>query len=98
MTTLQNMSEQSLTPDSLVPIMLKYVDGWGQNAIFVALTMRCKIKIAWEWQRRPTAATTQHPMPDLITPPSLCLLLTIQQWKKKIEAGLLQRHIAATNT
>ncbi len=37
MTTLQEMGEQPLTPDSLVPIMLKSADRWDQVATFVAL-------------------------------------------------------------
>ncbi len=39
MTALQEIVEQPLTPDSLVPIMLKSADGWDQVAAFVALTM-----------------------------------------------------------
>ncbi len=69
MATLQEMGEQPLTADSLVPIMLKNAEGWDQVAAFVALTMRRKMEIVWERQGRPIAATTQHPMPDLtITP------------------------------
>ncbi len=68
MTTLQKKGEQPLTPDSLVPIMLKTVNGWDQWAAFVSLTMRCKMEIAWEWQRRPIAAATQQPIPDLTIP------------------------------
>ncbi len=36
-----------------------------QVAAFVALTMRHKIEIVQEWQRRLIATTTQRPMPDL---------------------------------
>ncbi len=66
MTTLQEMDEQPLTPNSLVTIMLKSAVGWDQVAAFVGLTMDRKIEIAWEFQRRPIAAT-QHPMKDLAT-------------------------------
>ncbi len=97
MTTLQEMGEQPFTPDSLVPIMLKSADGWDQVAAFVALTMRRKMEIVQEWQRWPTAAAIQHPMLELTTPlPGLPL--ATHQRKKMIQAGLLQRHMAATNT
>ncbi len=69
MTTLQEMGEQPLTPDSLVQIMLKSADGWDQAAAFVALTMCRKIEIVRERQRRAIAAATQHPMQDLAIPP-----------------------------
>ncbi len=46
MTTLQEMGEQPLTTDSLVPTMLKSADRWDQVAAFVALTMRRKMEIA----------------------------------------------------
>ncbi len=62
MTTPQKMGEQPITPDSLVPIMLKSTDGWDQMAAFVTLTMRHKMEIAWERQRRPIATATQQPM------------------------------------
>ncbi len=39
MTTLQEMGEQPLTSNSLVPIMLKSADRWDHVATFVALTM-----------------------------------------------------------
>ncbi len=68
MTTLQKMGEQPLTPDSLLSIILKSADGWDQVAAFLALTMRCKMEIAQERQRRPIAAITQHPMLYLATP------------------------------
>ncbi len=51
-----------------VLIMLKIAEGWDQMAVFVALTMRRKMEIAWEWQWRPIAAATQHPMLDLAIP------------------------------
>ncbi len=38
MTTLQEMGEKSLIPDSLVPIMLWSAEGWDQVVAFVALT------------------------------------------------------------
>ncbi len=76
MTTLQEMCEQSLTPDSLLPIMLRSADGWDQVAAFVALTMRPKTEIEWEQQTRPIAAATQHPMVGPRNPPP-CLLLAI---------------------
>ncbi len=72
MITRQKKVEQHLTPDSLVPIMLKSADGWGQVAVFGALTMRRKMKKVQERPRRPIAATTQHPMPDLAIPPPIC--------------------------
>ncbi len=65
MTTLQEMGEQSLTLDSLAPIMLKSADGWHQVAAFVSLTMRRKMKIVWKRQKRSIAAATQHPMLNL---------------------------------
>ncbi len=99
MTSLQEMGEQPLTPDSLVPIILKRVDGWDQVASFVTLTMHRKMEIAQEWQRRHIAATTQHPMPDFAIPPPLCLPSATQQQKKKtIQACLPQRHLAAFKT
>ncbi len=76
MTTQQEMGEQPLTPDNLVPIMLKSADGWDQVAAFVALTMRRKMEIAWERQRQPTAIATQHPMTDLAIPLPVFLLAT----------------------
>ncbi len=70
MTTLQEMGEQPHTPDSLVPIMLKSADGWYQMAALVTWTMHRKMEIVRKRQRRPLAAATQHPMPDLAIPPS----------------------------
>ncbi len=61
MTALEKIGELPLTPDSLVPIMLKSAERWDQVAAFVALTMRRKMEIAQEH--------TQHPMPDLASPP-----------------------------
>ncbi len=66
MTALEKTGEPPLTPDSLVPIMLKSAEGWDQVAAFVALTIRRKMVIVREW---PIATTTQHPMPDLANPP-----------------------------
>ncbi len=60
--------EPPLTPDSLIPIMLKSAEGWDQVAAFVALIMCRKMEIAREQQGRPIAAATQHPMPDLAIP------------------------------
>ncbi len=60
MTTLQEMGEEPLTPDSLVLIMLRSVEGWDHVAALVALTMRHKIELACERQRRPVAATIQY--------------------------------------
>ncbi len=68
MTALEKMGKSPLTPDSLVPIMLKSAEVWDQVATFVALTLRCKMEIVRERQGRPIAATTQHPMPDLAMP------------------------------
>ncbi len=68
MTTLPEMGEQPFTPDSLMPIMLKSADRWDQVAAFVALTMRRKMEVVWEQQRRPIATTTQHPLLDLAIP------------------------------
>ncbi len=58
MTTLQEMSEQPLTRDSLVPIMLRSADGWDQVAAFGTLTMRYKMEIAQERQRWLIATAT----------------------------------------
>ncbi len=69
MTALKKMGEPPLTPDSLVPIMLKSTEGWDQVAAFVALTMRHKMEIAREWQGLSIAAATQHPMLGLAIPP-----------------------------
>ncbi len=69
MTTLQEMGEHPLAPDSLVLIMLKNAERWDQVAAFVALTMCRKMEIAQERQRRPIAAT-QHPGPR--HPPCVC--------------------------
>ncbi len=71
-TTLQDMGEEPLTPDSLVPIMLKSADSWDQVAAFVALTMCHKMEIVWEQQRRPIATATQHPTLDLTITPHVC--------------------------
>ncbi len=95
-TTLQKMGEQFLTQDSLIPIILKSSDGWDQVAAFVTLAMRCKMEIPWEWQRQPIAAANQYPMLGCAIPPRLPS--ATQQWKKMIQAGLLQRHMAAINT
>ncbi len=65
MTTLQKMCEQPLTPDRLIPIMLKSAEDWDQVVAFVALTMHHKMEITWELQRRPIATTAQHPMLNL---------------------------------
>ncbi len=94
MTALEKMGKPPLTPDSLVPIMLKSAEKWDQVAAFVALTMRRKMEIAQERQRWPIAvATTQHPMLDLAPPP---LPSATQQRKQKmIQAGPLRRHQAA---
>ncbi len=99
MTTPQEMGKQPLTPDSLVPIMLKSADRLNQVAAFITFTMRHKVEVAQEWQRWPITAATQHPMPDLAAPPPRCLPLVTQQQKKKtIQACLPQRHLAAINT
>ncbi len=99
MTALQEMGEQPLTVDSLVPITLKIADGWDQVTAFVTLTMRCKMEIMWERQRRPIATATQRPMPDLAStqpPPSRSPLTTQQQKRKKtIQTGLTRRHLLA---
>ncbi len=55
MTTLQEMGEQSLTQDNLVPIMLRSTKGWGQ-VTSVTLTMRHKMELTQERQKRPIAA------------------------------------------
>ncbi len=94
MTTLQEIGEQPLTPDSLVLIMLKSTDGWDQVAAFVALTMHRKMEIAREWQRRPSR---RHPAPNAGPRHPSCLPSATQQWKQKktIQVGLLRRHPAA---
>ncbi len=56
------MGEESLTPHSLVPIMLRSSEGWDQLAAFVALTMSHKVKLAWERQRRSITVAIQHPV------------------------------------
>ncbi len=56
MTTLQEMGEQPLTPDSLVPIMLKSAEGWDQMAAFVALTIQAGLL-----QRHPAANSPPRP-------------------------------------
>ncbi len=53
MTALEKMGEPPLTPDCLIPIMLKSAEGWDQVATFVALTMRRKMEIVREWQGGP---------------------------------------------
>ncbi len=94
MTTLQEMGEQPLTPDSLVLIMLRNANGWDQVAAFVTLTVHRKMEIVRERHRRPIAAAIQHPMLDITILP--CLPSATQQWKQKtIQAGLLRRHSAA---
>ncbi len=60
MTTPQRVSEQALTPDSLVSIMLGSANGWDQVAAFVTLTMHHKMELAREWQRRLIGATIQY--------------------------------------
>ncbi len=46
-------------------------EGWDQVVVFVALIMCYKMELVRERQRRPTAAATQHSMPDLANPPPL---------------------------
>ncbi len=92
MTALEKMGERPLTPDSLIPIMLKSAEGWDQVAAFVAMTTRRKMEIAREC---PIAAATQHPMPDLAIPPPFLLSATQQRKQRTIQAGLLWRHPAA---
>ncbi len=45
MTTIQETGEQPLTPNSLVPILLRSAEGWDQVASFVALTMHWKMEL-----------------------------------------------------
>jgi len=66
MTALQEMGEQPLTPDTMVPTLLRSEAGWDRIAAFVASVMRSKMESAWERQR---AAAHQRPMPDLAIPP-----------------------------
>ncbi len=73
MTTLQEMDEQSLTPDSLILIMLKRAGKWDQVAVFVTLTMCREMEIAWEWQRQLIAPAAQDPMPDLAISPMFAI-------------------------
>ncbi len=68
MTTLQKKGEQSLTPDSLVPITLKSADRWDHVAPFIGLTMCRKMEMAWGWQRQSIVAAIQHLMPNLAIP------------------------------
>ncbi len=42
--------------------------GWDQVVAFITLTMHHKMELAGERQRWPTAAATQHPIPDLVPP------------------------------
>ncbi len=67
MSTLQEKSEQPLTLDNLVTIMLRSAEGWNQ-IVFVALTMFHKMELVWEGQRRSIASITQHPLLDLTIP------------------------------
>ena len=67
MTALQEMGEQPLTPESLVPTLLRSRAGWDLVAAFVASVMRSKMESARERQRN--VAVEQRPMPDLAIPP-----------------------------
>ncbi len=95
MTTLQEMGEQPLTLDSLILIMLKSTDRWDHVATFVTLITLRKMEIVQEQQRRPIAAATQHPMPNLAIPPCLPSATQQRKQKKTIQAGLLQKHPTA---
>ncbi len=57
MTTMQKTGGEPLTLDSLVSIIWRSVERWGQGAAFVALTVRHTMEYAWEQQRRPNAVT-----------------------------------------
>ncbi len=94
MAILQEISEQTLTPGSLATIMLRNIVGWDQMTAFVILKMHHNVELAWEWQRRPIATVTQHPMSDFVSPFSM--QFATQQWKKLIQAGQHQ-HLAANN-
>ncbi len=61
MTSLQEMGEESLTPDILFPMMLRSAEGWDQVAAFVDLTIHHKMELARERQRRllPSPSSTQ---------------------------------------
>ncbi len=52
------------------------------------------MELVREWQKRPRAITTQHPMLDLITPPPI---FTITQQQKMIQASQ-HPDLAANNT
>ncbi len=67
MIILQKMGNEPL-PLDLVPFMVQRAKGWDQVAAFVALTAHHKMELAREWQRRPVAVATYHPMPDLVIP------------------------------
>ncbi len=93
------MDEEPLTLNSLIPIMLKSAKGWNQVAAFVILTMLHKMELVWERQKCPISTATQHPMPDLVIPPTPCLLLaTLKRKKKTIQTGQYhQLQMAANN-
>ncbi len=95
MTNLQDMGEQTPTPDSLVLIMLKSTDRWDQVAAFVALTMHSKMEIAQKWQRRPIAAAIQHPMLDLVISPLPVFAISNPATEKEDDPGW---STSATNT
>ncbi len=71
--------------------------GWDRVAAFVPLTMCRKMEIAREWQGRPIAAATQHPMPDLAILPPPFLPSAIQQRKQKTIQASLLRILPAAN-
>ncbi len=66
------MGEEPLTPDFLVPIMLRSVEGWDQVTAFATMTMCRKMEYAWERQRQPIAAAIQHPMLKLAISLHVC--------------------------
>ncbi len=69
MTTLQEMSEEPLTPGSLVSIMVRSAKGWEQVAAFVILTMHHKMELAHCQLLLPPSTRCR------ISPFSLCLPL-----------------------
>ena len=81
MATLQEMSKEPLTPESLVPTLLRSKARWDLVAAFVASVMRSKIESAREWQRN--IAIDRHPMPDLTIPLYLLLKTAFTGMRRK---------------
>jgi len=74
------MGEEPITPESLIPVMLKSSTGWDQVAAFNAAILRKKMEGEWKWQTWKTTVN-QHTMSDLTVPPYLPIVTPNQKLK-----------------